>query len=100
MNEREKSREEWEREFTDVQRGVTPGEWLRADQIMARKLSASPAPIPDFAHLVRAVLSGVLLALAIAIFSSNIPHKMWFGLAALVAGCCLGTTAFQRKRKS
>jgi hypothetical protein len=57
MPDPEESREESEKEIIDVQHGVTFPEGLRRAQIVAKKLSSSPAPISDFAHLVRLVLS-------------------------------------------
>jgi hypothetical protein len=41
MDDQEESREEWEKELIDSQRGVTPAEGLRAGQIFAKKLSAT-----------------------------------------------------------
>src|ERR1022692_973539 len=100
MPSQEESRKEWEKEIIDVQHRVTFPEELRSVQIIAKKLSSTPAPIPDFAHVIRGLLSGVLLALALAILSSSVPHKMWLGFALATAGVCLGTTAFRWKRKS
>jgi hypothetical protein len=99
MDNREQSRQEWEQELRDVQRNVTPGDDLRSAQIIAKNLSASPAPIPDFPHLVRLLLSGVLLVIGFAAFSSDIPHKFALGVAALAASCCLGLAAFRWPRK-
>ena len=98
-DEREKSREEWEREFRDVQRGVTPGEWIRSDQIMAQKLSASPAPIRDASHLIALVVGAALLVFAVAIFQGDNPNKLALGSAILTAGCGLCVAAFRWKRK-
>ena len=100
MDQPEKSHEKWEREFREVQHAVTPGEWLRADQIMAQKLSASPAPIRDASHLIAFLVSAVLLVFGVVIFQGDNPHKLAFGLTALIAGCCLGIAAFRWKRKS
>jgi hypothetical protein len=99
MDNREQSRQEWEQELRDVQRNVTPGDDLRSAQIIAKNLSASPAPILDFPHLVRLLLSGVLLVIGFVAFSSDIPHKVAFGVAALAASCCLGLAAFRWPRK-
>jgi hypothetical protein len=99
MYDREESREEWEKEFRDVQRNVTPGDDLRSAQIIAKKLSASPAPIQDFPHLVRLLLSGILLVIGFVVFSSDIPHKAALGVSALAASCCLGVAAFRWPRK-
>ena len=93
------SREEWEQEFIDVQHSLGPAEGLRASQIIAKKLSVSPAPIPDFAHLVRLLLSGMFLAGAFLIFSSDTSYKTALGLAALAAACYLGITAFRSPRR-
>jgi hypothetical protein len=93
------SREEWEKELRDVQRNVTPGDDLRSAQIIAKNLSASPAPIQDFAHLLRLLLSCILLVMGFGVFSSNIPHKTALGIAALAASCCLGVSAFRWPRK-
>jgi len=100
MDKRKKSREEWEREFREVQQGVTPGEWLRADQIVAQKLSDSPAPIRDASHLIALLVSAVLLVVGVVIFQGDNPHKLELGLTAPIAGCCLGIAAFRGKRKS
>lgn len=95
MDDHEESREEWEKEFVDVQRHYTFADGLRSSQIIAKKLSATPAPIPDFAHLVRLLLSVVLLAGGFLIFSSHIPHNTVLGLAVLAAGCFLAISAFR-----
>jgi len=95
VDDQEQSREEWEREFIDVQRHYTFADGLRSSQIVAKKLSATPAPIPDFAHLVRLLLSGILLVIGFVAFSADIPHNTALGVAILIAGCCLGATAFR-----
>jgi hypothetical protein len=103
MDEREKSRkelagqsrEEWEKEVRDVQHGLTFPDGLRQLQIIAKRASASPAPIPDFAHFVRLLLSPVLLATGVLAFSSDIPYKTPVGVAALIAGCFLVFSAFR-----
>jgi Na+/H+ antiporter NhaD/arsenite permease-like protein len=89
------SREEWEKEIIDVQYSVTFPEELRSAQIIAKKLSASPAPISDFAHLVRLLLCGILLVIGFVAFSTDVPHNRALGIAALAAACCLGATAFR-----
>jgi uncharacterized membrane protein YccC len=99
MGRRERSREEWEREFREDQYNITPAGGSRVGHIMAKR-SSTPAPVPDFAHLARGVLSGVLIALAVQILASNTSHKIWLGLTVLAAGCCLGATSFRWKRKS
>lgn len=99
MHNREESREEWESEFREVQSNVTPGDELRSAQIIAKKLSISPAPIPDFSHLVRLLLSGVLLVVGFIAFSANIPHNTALGVAVLAAACFLGVSAFRWPRK-
>ena len=81
----EESREKWEQELADVQRTVTFDQGLRSVQIIAKKLSVTPAPIPDFAHLLRYLLSGVFLVAACLVFSSELPHKMMIGSAILAA---------------
>ncbi|MFZ3263094.1 MAG: hypothetical protein WA172_03775 [Terriglobales bacterium] len=98
MPAQEESREEWEKEIIDVQHSVTFPEELRSAQIIAKKLSSTPAPIPDFAHFIRGILSSVLLAGAVAILSSNVPHKIWLSLGLLTAGIGVGATAFRWKR--
>jgi len=99
MDRREKSREEWEREFREDQYNIVPADGSRVGHIMAKR-SSTPAPIPDFAHLIRGLLSGALLATAVAVLSSDTPHRVTIGSATLIAGCCLGITAFRLKRKS
>ncbi|MGB9073998.1 MAG: hypothetical protein WCC22_15280 [Terriglobales bacterium] len=95
MNDPEESREEWEKEISDVQHSIAFPEALRSAQIIAKRLSSYPAPIPDFTHLVRLLLSPVLLATGVLVFSSDIPHKTPLGVAALVAGCFLVVSAFR-----
>jgi len=68
MDDREESREEWEKELIDVQLGVTFADELRQAQIITKKLSASPAPIPDFTHLVMLLLGGTFLVGGVLIF--------------------------------
>ncbi len=99
MPDQEESREEWEKEFIDVQHSVTFPEELRSAQIIAKKLSATPAPIQDFSHLVRLFISGILLVVGFVVFSSDVPHKTAFGVAALAASCYLGVAAFRWPRK-
>ena len=99
MGDHEESREDWEKEFIDVQRHYTFADGLRSSQIIAKKLSATPAPIPDFAHLVRLLLGGVFLACGFFLFSSDIQHKTLLGLAALASSCCFGVSAFRHPHK-
>jgi hypothetical protein len=99
VDDQEQSREEWEKEFIDVQRHYTFADGLRSSQIIAKKLSATPAPISDFSHLVRLLISGILLVVGFVVFSSDIPHKMALGVAALAVSCCLGVAAFRWPRK-
>ena len=99
VDDQEQSREEWEKEFIDVQRHYTFADGLRSSQIVAKKLSATPAPIPDFAHLVRLLLSGMFLAGGFFVFSSDLPYKTPFGAVALTVGCCLGVSAFRWPHK-
>jgi hypothetical protein len=99
MPDREQSRGEWEQEIEDVQRGVTFPEELRQAQIISKRASATPAPIPDFAHLLRFLLSGVLLGIGFLVFSLDIPHNKLLGVAILIVGCCLGVAAFRFTRK-
>jgi hypothetical protein len=99
VNDQEQSREEWEKEFVDVQRHFTFADGLRSSQIVAKKLSATPAPIPDFPHLIRLLLSGILVVIGFTCFSSDIPHRMTLGIVALAASCCLGVSAFRWPRK-
>jgi hypothetical protein len=98
MNDRKQSREGWEQELRDVQRNVTPGDDLRSAQIIAKNLSASPAPIQDFPHLVRLLLSGIMLVIGFAAFSSDVPHKAALGAAAVAASCYLGVSACRWNR--
>jgi hypothetical protein len=99
MYDREETREEWERDLIDVQHSVTPAEGIRSVQILTKKLTTSPAPIPDFAHLVMLVLGGTFLGVAFVVFSSDIQHRAAFGVPALATGCCLAAAAFWRRRK-
>ena len=98
VDKREKSREEWERQFREDQYNIIPADGSQVGHIMAKR-SSTPAPIPDFAHLIRSFLSVALLAIGTAILWSNNPHKVWLGLSALTAGFYLGITAFRRPRK-
>jgi hypothetical protein len=99
MPDREESREEWEKEIIDVQHSLTFPEEMRSAQIIAKKLSTSPAPISDFAHLLRLLLSAILLIGGFVVFSSEVPHKVALGVASLAASCCLGVAAFRWPRK-
>ncbi len=98
MLDLQESREEWEKELVDVQRGVTFEEGLRGAQIVTKKLSVSPAPIADFKHLVMLILSAVFLAIAFLVFSSDVPHEITFGVASLAVSCCLGVASFRLGR--
>ena len=98
MDKREKSRAQWESEFREDQYNIIPADGSRVGHIMAKR-SATPAPIPDFAHLLRYLLSGVFLAGACFVFSSNIPHKIMIGAATLAASCGLGIAAFKLPSK-
>jgi hypothetical protein len=99
MVDHEESREDWEKEFVDVQRHYTFDDAMRSNQIIAKKLSATPAPVTDFAHLVRLLLSGVLLVSGFLMFSFDIPHNTVVGLAVLAASCLLGISAFRWPQK-
>ena len=99
MSDGEQSREEWEQEIKDVQRSITFPERLRQAQIISKRASATPAPIPDFAHLLRFVFSGVFLTIGFFVFSSDIPHRTLLGVVTLTAGCGLGVSAFRLSRK-
>jgi len=99
MDDREESRQEWEKEIREIQQGVMPAQGLRRAQIIAKRASASPAPIPDFAHFVRFLLSAALLVIGFLVFSSDIPHKTTLGAAVLVAGGCLAVAAVRWPRK-
>jgi len=95
VDDQEQTREEWEKEFVDVQRHYTFADGLRSSQIVAKKLSATPALIPDFAHLVRLLLGGILLVIGFIALSADIPHNTALGVAILAAACCLGAAAFR-----
>ena len=99
IHDPEESREEWKKELIDVQRTIGFDEGLRSAQIISKKLSTTPAPIPDFAHLVRLLLSGGFLVVAFLVFSSNISHKIVLGIAILTASCYLGVAPFRWPRK-
>ena len=99
MDERDKSREKWEREFIEDQYNILPADGSRVGHIMAKR-STSPAPIQDFAHLIGFLFSAMLLVVAVVIFSADIPYKAALGSATLVAACCLGVATFRWKRKS
>jgi hypothetical protein len=99
MDQREKSREEWEREFREDQYNIIPADGSRVGHIMAKR-SSTPAPIPDVAHLLRLLLSGILLIAGfVVLFSSDTPHRAVLGVASLIASLSLGVTAFRWPRK-
>ena len=98
MKEIEESRKEWERELIDVQHGVTFDQRLRRGEIIAKKLSSTPAPIPDFAHLLMLLLSGEFLTATFLLLSIDIQHKAVLSLVALGISICLGIAAFRRAR--
>jgi F0F1-type ATP synthase assembly protein I len=99
MDEREKSRQEWERELREDQYNILPADGSRVGHIMAKR-SSSPAPIPDFVHLIGFLVSAVLVGIGLKIFYADIPQKVPLGLAFLIAGCVLGFTMLRWKRKS
>jgi len=99
MDRQEKSRQEWEREFSEVQHNITPAEGLRAGQIIARRAAGTSAHIPDLPHFVSFLLSGVFLGVGLVVFCSDIPHKIAVGIGALFVGCWLATAALRSKRK-
>jgi hypothetical protein len=99
MADSEESREEWEKELIDVQRCITFDQGLRQAQIISKKLGTTPAPIPDFAHLVMLLFSGAFLVVAFFVFSSDVPYKLAIGAAALTVSGFLGVAAFQRARR-
>jgi hypothetical protein len=98
MDRREKSREKWEQEFRDDQYNILPADGSRVGHIMAKR-SSTPAPIPDLAHLIQALLAGALVISASAILLSSAPHKVWLGLAVLITGFYFGYKAFLPKNK-
>ncbi len=99
MDKKEKSRQEWEREFRDDQYNILPADGSRVGHIMAKR-STSPAPIKNFRQLIGFIVSAVLLGIALEIFNADISHKMALGSAVLLAGGCLGVAAFRWKQKS
>jgi hypothetical protein len=98
MDKREKSRAQWESDFREDQYNIIPADGSRVGHIIAKR-SASPAPIPDFAHLVRYLLSGVFLVGACLVYSSELPHKVAIGSAILIASCGFGGSAFKLNSK-
>jgi hypothetical protein len=98
MADREESRKEWERELIDVQHSVTFDQELRCAEIITKKLSATPAPIPDFAHLLMLLFSGAFLVATFLLFSTDIRHKTLLGLVALSVSICFAIAAFRRSR--
>jgi hypothetical protein len=70
----------------------------RVGHIMAKR-SNTPAPIPDFTHFVRYLLSGVLLAGSGLVFLSELPHKIVISSAILIASGCIGVSAFKLNSK-
>ncbi|MGA9354954.1 MAG: hypothetical protein WBV46_14785 [Terriglobales bacterium] len=98
MENSEESREVWEKELIDVQHTLTFEEGRRSAQIIAKKLAAAPAPIPDFAHLVMLLLSGCFLVVTFLLLSSDIQHKAPFSVVALATSLCLGVAAFRRSK--
>ena len=98
MEKSKESREEWEKELVDVQHGLTFEEGRRSAQIVAKKLSATPAPIPDFAHLLMLLFSGAFFAATFLLFRTDIPHKTLLGFVALSISISLGIAAFRRSR--
>ncbi|MFZ3341116.1 MAG: hypothetical protein WA609_05375 [Terriglobales bacterium] len=83
----------------DVQRGITFDQGMRSAEIITKKLSATPAPIPDLAHLLMLLFSGAFLAATFLLFSTDIQHKTTLGIAALTISLGLGVAAFWRFRK-
>ena len=100
MHESEGSREEWERELVDVQRGITPAEGLRRSQILTKKLGATPAPITDFAHLLKFFFGVAFLVISFLAFSSGIRYGHAFAGFAFIVGCYLAVAAVQGNRKA
>ncbi len=99
MADREDSREAWEQELVDAQRGITFEEGRRRSEIITKKLSASSAPIADFAHLLMLLFASVFFAVAFLIFSSEMVHNIAVGLVVLAAGLTLLVAAFWRTRR-
>ena len=96
MQNLEKSRQQWEQELRDLQQNITPEQELRNAPLIAKRITGTG--ISDFAHLVRFVLGGALLALGIAAFSLRVSYNSAFAVAALLSGCYLGFSAFRRNR--
>jgi len=99
MMDLENSREQWEQEISDVQDAITPARSLRAAQILAKRASATAAPIRDRLHLIRFLLSPLLLAGGFLILSADIPYKSAVGSATIVIGLGFLGSAFNRSRK-
>jgi len=99
MRDHDESREEWEKELIDVQRGITFDQGRRRAEIITRKLSATPAPIADFAHLVMLLFSAALLVVAFVVFSSDSLHKTRLSIAIVAASCGLVVGAVRWRRK-
>jgi len=98
MQDMEKSRQEWEQELRYLQQNITPEQELRNAPLIAKRIAGTG--ISDFAHLMRFVAGGALLALGIAAFSFHIPYNSVFAVVALLSGCHLGAAAFRRKPKN
>ncbi len=96
MNKREQSRAEWEQEIGGIQQNITPAPVPWAAHYTAKK--GSTVPIQDLTHFAELLSAGVLLTLGIGAFSSGIPHRTGFAVAALAAGCFLGWTGFRWNR--
>jgi len=94
------SRRAWEQELSEVQRAVTPSEDIRSTQIIAKRASATPAPIGDLLHLAMFMLGGVVIALGFLVFSWNITHRAVLGATILMVGICFVIAAFRRKRRA
>jgi hypothetical protein len=99
MPDSEESREDWERELVDLQRGITPAEGLRRSQILTKKLSATPAPIVDLAHLLKFLFGVVFFVISFLAFSSGIRYGSAFAGLAFIVGCYLAIAAVQGHRK-
>jgi len=98
MQDMEKSRQQWEQELRYLQQNVTPEQGLRNAPLIAKRIAGTG--ISDFAHLMRFVAGGALLALGIATFSFRVPYNSVLAVVALLCGCYLGATAFRRDGKS
>jgi len=94
MDKKEESRRQWEQDLQDLQGNITPERGMRGAQIIAKKAAAF-ITISDFAHLLRFLFGGILIAIGLAALNSRFHHSIILAAVAVAAGLFLALSCLR-----